>query len=116
MNNKEIAKELYANIKSSIETKRNLEKQKNLTMGDCTLAGYGKRDAEKLFDGIEFIDFKTLQNELNLIKEEELGILAPVKNVNKREYNKKLKLINETCLESLILVADMIYKQVAAFK
>lgn len=114
MDNKEIAKELYANIKSSIEAKRLLEKQKNLSMGDFTQAGYGKRTAEKLFVGLEFIDFKSLQKELDAIKEEQISFLAPTKNANKIKYNKDLKLINETYVEALILVADIIYKQISS--
>ena len=51
-----------------------------------------------------------------LIKEEEMRFLAPIKNVNIRKYNKELKLINEICVEALILVADIIYKQVASSK
>ena len=116
MNIKEIAKELYGNIKFSIETKQNLKKQKNLTMSDYTYAGYGIRDAEKLFNGLELIDFKTLQKELDLIKEEKISLLAPIKNTNIRKYNKELKMINEVCVEALILVADIIYKQVASSK
>ena len=114
MDIKEIAQELYNNIKFGIENRNNLAKRKNLTMGDYTTAGYGIREAEKLLEGLEFIDFKNLQNELNLIKEEEIKHLAPIKSASVRKFNQHLKEIDNICFEALILTANVIHKRIAS--
>lgn len=69
-----------------------------------------------MFDGLEFIDFKIIQQELNLIKEEKISLLAPMKNTDIGKYDEELKLINEICVEALILVANVIYKQINSSK
>ena len=116
MNIKEIAQELYNNIKFGIENKNSLAKQKNLTMADYTSAGYGLREAEKLLESLDFIDFTSLQTELDLIKEEEIKRLAPIKSVNVRKFNKYLKEINNICFEALILTANIIHNKIVSAK
>jgi len=114
MDIKEIAQKLYNNIKFGIENKNKLAKQKKLTMGDYTTAGYGIREAEKLLEGLEFIDFKNLQNELNLIKEEEIKHLAAIKSASVRKFNKYVREIDNICFEVLILTANIIHKRIAS--